>query len=448
MYHSIEDSGPEALAPYRVPPALFESQLRCLAERGYQSVTLEDWTAAMQKREPLSKRSVIITFDDGYRNFLDNAWPLLERFGFTATMFVVTDRVGLCADWDDVSGSALPLMNWDELRQLRDRGLSIGSHTATHASLPKLSTTDIIAEGTRARERLREKLGLDVKTIAFPWGHTDARVCDALVNAGYRIGVQTWGGPSTFADNPMNLPRIEVFPGDTPPIFAQKLGHGTLPPMTNEPQNSLQLAAQLDRLIGQFVSLSTQLLDLNSDRRGVQARLNRVFREPLTGSVTRELYPYDRLASGMCMGFENGARVSVTVQPKLDFGTSPEDCVNTLKINFAGPSRYLSFEFGCDWEELTSITRYQLGIYGTANYVVPGRAVLRFPTQGDSFKDVLLAEYTLSSDRRNFNQSGTVPGVDFISLDPNRKPTILFEVATANLADLDLRLDYLSLFFD
>src|ERR1041385_7528148 len=89
-YHSIDEAGPAALAPWRLSPALFREQMRFLRERGYRSVSLDEWARAIAEQRRLPGRPVVITFDDGYRDFLENAWPALRELDFRATIFAVT----------------------------------------------------------------------------------------------------------------------------------------------------------------------------------------------------------------------------------------------------------------------------------------------------------------------------------------------------------------------
>src|SRR5579863_4430845 len=104
MYHSIDDTGPAALASYRILPSRFQQQIEFLKENGYYSITLDQWAKAVRDRQILPGRPIVITFDDGYLNFLNQAWPVMRRYGFTATMFVVTGKVGGVADWEDFEG--------------------------------------------------------------------------------------------------------------------------------------------------------------------------------------------------------------------------------------------------------------------------------------------------------------------------------------------------------
>ena len=116
MYHRIADHGPEALAPYRVSPESFERQLAYLRRHGYTTITLGRWIAALRSGEGrVPGRAVVLTFDDAYRDFVTAAWPLVRRYGFMATVFVVADHVGGRAEWDRACGEPAELASWDDL---------------------------------------------------------------------------------------------------------------------------------------------------------------------------------------------------------------------------------------------------------------------------------------------------------------------------------------------
>jgi hypothetical protein len=134
-YHSIADDGPRQLRRWRITPAAFQAQLRFLRQQGYRSISLDKWADCIAAGSLPPGPAVVITFDDGYADFMTQAAPQLEKAGFCATVFVVTGRVGCCADWDRISGPPLELMGWEDLRALEARGFSIGSHMNAHRDL-------------------------------------------------------------------------------------------------------------------------------------------------------------------------------------------------------------------------------------------------------------------------------------------------------------------------
>lgn len=224
-YHSVADEGAPELTPWRISPAAFQEQLRYLRNHGYHSISVAEWERALAMGAKIPGRPVLITFDDGYRDFYANAAPLLETAGFRAINFVVTGMVGGTTDWDrDLSSwPPLALMDWDELRDLRRRGFEIGSHTTAHLNLLNLDDEEIVRDCIEARATLERELGCDVTSIAFPWGYNDLRVRAALRHGGYRSAFAVSGGCSTLTDDPMHLPRIEIHGDDDIETFARRL---------------------------------------------------------------------------------------------------------------------------------------------------------------------------------------------------------------------------------
>jgi peptidoglycan/xylan/chitin deacetylase (PgdA/CDA1 family) len=223
-YHRVSPTGNLALDAYRVTPERFEQQLQYLRAHGYYGVTAERWASALEASQPLPGRAVMITFDDGYSDVAECAWPLLRDYEFPATVFVVADLVGTAASWDSRFGDPASLMTWDELRMLQYNGIEIGSHTARHLALTGQSPTAVLADETRARKLLRRELGRDVTAVAYPFGMHDDLSDVTMRKVGYRTGFTTVSLSSTVWDNPMAIPRIDVNGDDSIEVFAQKLG--------------------------------------------------------------------------------------------------------------------------------------------------------------------------------------------------------------------------------
>lgn len=210
MYHRVAPTGAAAMSAYRVTPENFEEQLRYLCDAGYYSIGLEDWQAAAATRMPLPGKAVLITFDDGYRDFLIYAWPLLKRYGFSATVFLVAEKIGRSNSWDSAFGEEVPLLGWQEIRQLRSEGVEFGSHSATHRPLTGLSVTDVVREGARSRVILERELKTPIRAFAYPYGDVDAVVQHLIGACGYVFGLSCQEGLSSFQDPLLMLPRIEV----------------------------------------------------------------------------------------------------------------------------------------------------------------------------------------------------------------------------------------------
>jgi peptidoglycan/xylan/chitin deacetylase (PgdA/CDA1 family)/2-polyprenyl-3-methyl-5-hydroxy-6-metoxy-1,4-benzoquinol methylase len=224
MYHRVAPTGLASTARYRLTSETFEEQLRYLHDAGYYSINLEDWLFAMERKMPLPGKAVVLTFDDGYLDFKTYAWPLLRQYGFLATVFLVTDNVGKSNSWDSVYGEEIPLLGWDDIRQLQGEGVEFGSHTASHPYLTALSAEGIVREGARSRAILGRKLGKMVKAFAYPYGDVDQVVQHLIGACGYTIGLTYHGELSSYHDPLLALPRLAVFGTDSLQDFIAKLG--------------------------------------------------------------------------------------------------------------------------------------------------------------------------------------------------------------------------------
>ena len=221
MYHRVTDAPHAGLARYAVSPETFEAQVRLLRRHGFWTPTLTQWGAAISACQPLPGRPVIFSFDDGYVDFAEAAWPILQRHGFGASLFVVTDKVGGVADWD---GVATPLLDWPDLARLRAEGVEIGAHGASHTRLTRAPIRLAHAEARRSRATLRERLGVDATVFCYPHGGGDAAVRAAIRTSGYALGLCASSGISDLSNDPLALPRIEVDASMSLETFGRRLG--------------------------------------------------------------------------------------------------------------------------------------------------------------------------------------------------------------------------------
>ena len=224
MYHEIAPRGTGALSRYRIEPKAFEEQIRYLHEAGFKSATLEEWQDAMRRYTPLPGRRVLLTFDDGYRDFAKAAWPVLKRYGFGAMVFLVSDRIGERSDWNAPYGETSPLMTWDEIRRLQAEGVQFGSHAATHRRLEALSPADVVREAAHSRAVLSRGLGAPVTAFAYPYGSESASVQHLIGACGYTYGLSCRSGRSDFIEPLLSLPRLEVEGDKTITDFIRMLG--------------------------------------------------------------------------------------------------------------------------------------------------------------------------------------------------------------------------------
>ena len=210
MYHRVAPSGSDSLSRYRVTPEAFEEQLSYLKDSGYYSVSWSEWTEAVINKKPLTGLPIALTFDDGYQDFYDYAWPLLKKYGFTATVFLVANQIGGANIWDGAYGEKVPLMKWKEIKELAAEGVVFGSHSLNHKPMTALTPAEIVEECVVSRSMLQKELGVPVTVFAYPYGDVDPVVAHLTGGCGYTVGVSCKEGLSQFADNLMSLSRVEV----------------------------------------------------------------------------------------------------------------------------------------------------------------------------------------------------------------------------------------------
>jgi peptidoglycan/xylan/chitin deacetylase (PgdA/CDA1 family) len=223
MYHRIASEGPPGLAPYRIDPAAFERQLAYLQRYGYSTTNVDDiWRYNCDPSSRMHGKWIGLTFDDGYQDFADVAWPLLQRYGFTATVFLPTDHVGGRVEWDRDYGEPGHLMGWETIRRLAKEGVSFGSHSCSHRRLTSLTPTDLAKEVQLSRRIMKEELGFEPRGFCFPYTDYNATVMAAVSEAGYDYAL-AGAVPDGVRRNRFALPRIEIRNDDDIDCFAAKL---------------------------------------------------------------------------------------------------------------------------------------------------------------------------------------------------------------------------------
>ena len=204
MYHYIRpDPGPDDPVGQglSVSPELFAAHLAYLAEQGYSTITMAELADVWQGRRTLPSKPIVLTFDDGYRDFYTNAWPILDRFRFSATVYVF-DAVFDQPDY----------LTRDMILELDAAGtIDIGSHTTFHNDLPGLSDSDAEEEIIGSRRALEELLGHPVRTFCYPHGSYSERDVALVREGGYALAVTTEWGHAEPSMEPELLPRIRMW---------------------------------------------------------------------------------------------------------------------------------------------------------------------------------------------------------------------------------------------
>jgi peptidoglycan/xylan/chitin deacetylase (PgdA/CDA1 family) len=180
MYHGVADvtEDPNQLC---VTPGRFAEQMTTLKRLGLRGVSVRTLVDGMRRGR--QRGLVGITFDDGYLSVLEAAVPELRRLGFTASVFIISDRLGGTNEWDE--GPAWPLLSSHHVEELAAAGMEIGSHGATHMRLAGLPADQLEAEISGSRTRLSELVGAPLRGFAYPYGSMDAAGRQAVRDAGY-----------------------------------------------------------------------------------------------------------------------------------------------------------------------------------------------------------------------------------------------------------------------
>lgn len=207
-----------------VTPLHFDEQMRYLSRHGYHTISFAQWYQHIQSAAPLPPRPIIVTFDDGYQDVYTNAMPILQKYGFTATVFVVTGDVGGSNAWDRVKNfDSVPLLTWDELQTMADAGFDIEAHTVTHPHLTRLSPAQATAEIKNAKAALETHLGRRVDTFCYPYGDYNTEIKNIVRDSGYTGAVVTRFGIAHSGRDLFALRRINITRFDTVADLADKL---------------------------------------------------------------------------------------------------------------------------------------------------------------------------------------------------------------------------------
>ena len=205
MYHSISSKYDPNFC---VPAKEFEQEMRYLRENNYHSVSPTELRAALAGDAPLPENPVLITFDDGFGDNYVAAWPILKKYGFRATFFIVTGEVGSYS------------IDWPQLRELADAGNTIGSHTVRHCDLTKLSEAQQRAEIFNSKAALEKQLSTPVTAFCIPYGKYNKTTLRLLREAGYDISFTTNSGRVCIGDDIYTLHRVHMVGGTALTRFA------------------------------------------------------------------------------------------------------------------------------------------------------------------------------------------------------------------------------------
>lgn len=179
-YHSIDVSG----SVVSCAPQDFAQQMSHLSDKGFRGMSLQEAVTYREEHASWPRKSVVLTFDDGFANFYDQALPVLMKHSFTATVFVISGHMGGLNNWSKPPAELgmQKMLSWRQASELAGAGIEIGSHTRTHPDLRLCSLEKARQEMTESRKEIEDHLGQTVKSFAYPYGGTNRTLCALAAN--------------------------------------------------------------------------------------------------------------------------------------------------------------------------------------------------------------------------------------------------------------------------
>jgi peptidoglycan/xylan/chitin deacetylase (PgdA/CDA1 family) len=203
IYHSVRPHSPDETPLqkyYDVAPESFYGQLQYLKDHNYVVISLDYLAVALDQNITLPDKSVVITFDDGWRSQYAWAFPVLRKYNYTATFFVFTNAIG--QDY---------FLTWDQVRVLNNAGMIIGSHTETHPYLPNVKDINKLKEEITGSKRvIEDQIGQKIDLFAYPYGYYTDQIINVVKEAGYAAARSAYHGIYNARDDLFKLKGVEV----------------------------------------------------------------------------------------------------------------------------------------------------------------------------------------------------------------------------------------------
>jgi peptidoglycan/xylan/chitin deacetylase (PgdA/CDA1 family) len=233
-YHRVVEG---VKSPLAVPPAEFLHQMKWLRDNGFRGVTLADALAGRAGRlsgqaggaggAGRGMKAFTVTFDHGYADNFRNALPVLKEYRIPAHIFLVTDLIDTkqllpTPDAVNTNPQRDRLMTWDEVQQMKEAGMDIGSMGGSHTDLTAMTPEAVRADLDRSRDSIRGFIGSDADYFCYPFGRTNARIKEIVKQAGFRGAVYTPAGKTGGMDR-YSLRRVAIPGGTSDKAFQFKL---------------------------------------------------------------------------------------------------------------------------------------------------------------------------------------------------------------------------------
>jgi peptidoglycan/xylan/chitin deacetylase (PgdA/CDA1 family) len=206
-FHAIDDR-PSIIS---FSQALFERGMRLLYERGYRTVNLVDVADCMRKGLSFPEHSLAITFDDGYQSVYQHAFPILQRYGFSATIFLAVGENGSQSGLERLpSMCERSMLSWREIEEMHKCGIRFGAHTLTHPDLTRLRLAELNSQVYESKAVIEDTLGSEVTCFAYPYGRYDKR-CRDVVSRHFLCACSDRLGLVRPSSDPYAVERLDTY---------------------------------------------------------------------------------------------------------------------------------------------------------------------------------------------------------------------------------------------
>jgi peptidoglycan/xylan/chitin deacetylase (PgdA/CDA1 family) len=235
LYHSVTTEDGGLMHRYTLPPATFRAHMEWIAERKFSTMTVSEYAAALRGEATLPARPLVVTFDDGYADFLEGAAPALAEYGIRGTLYVTTAAIG-----DRTRGTLAgrPMLTWSELRQVAELGVEIGGHSHDHAQLDLLAHREAVRQVTTCKRLIEDRLEVEVRSFAYPHGLYSPRVREIVRAARYASACAVKNARSHVHDDLWALGRV-MFEHDDGVDHLREACEGNRYPLSRQNQSVL-----------------------------------------------------------------------------------------------------------------------------------------------------------------------------------------------------------------
>jgi peptidoglycan/xylan/chitin deacetylase (PgdA/CDA1 family) len=211
MYHSIASGAPGRFRRFAIDPGEFAAHMAYLEEMDYGPVTAAELAVSRTYGRPLTRRPVVITFDDAYADFYSAALPVLRKHDFSATLYVPTGYVGATSRFNGSLGAGdQKILSWDALRDITTERVEMAAHSHTHPQMDRVPTAAIRDEVHRCRGVLEDKLSVRVHGFAYPFGYFNTSARSAVAGEGFLYACAVGNLITSPDDDLFTMPRLTV----------------------------------------------------------------------------------------------------------------------------------------------------------------------------------------------------------------------------------------------